>query len=225
MKSYRRLVVATDFSTGSKGTIGAVEAVAGKAPLVVHLVHVLEPIAYMVPTAPMWLEHETARREGAHAQLERFGAVLEKQGDRFRELPGCYPKVRHQHHLLDEQFRHQLLFFSTPGAAVPQLIDPEHLFLALGLPLRCGLGQQVGGLERRRIACRVFDAEIVSPDAKHREERRIARGRLGSLEQFGGKLCIVPGVCRGSHFGGLLAERVFERLLRVFCGAASGLAQ
>ena len=79
MKSYRRLVVATDFSTGSQAGIGAVEAVSGKGPLAVDLVHVLEPIAYLIPTAPMWLEHEHARREDARAQLERFSAALEKR--------------------------------------------------------------------------------------------------------------------------------------------------
>jgi nucleotide-binding universal stress UspA family protein len=79
VKSYRRLVVATDFSTGSQAAIGAVEAVSGKGPLTVHLIHVLAPIAYMVPSAPLWLEHEQARREDARLQLERFGAALEKR--------------------------------------------------------------------------------------------------------------------------------------------------
>lgn len=79
MKSYRRLVVATDFSAGSQAAVGAVEAVAGKGPLTVHLVHVLEPVAYLLPTAPMWLEHEQARRADARAHLERFGAALEKR--------------------------------------------------------------------------------------------------------------------------------------------------
>jgi nucleotide-binding universal stress UspA family protein len=82
MKAYRRLVVATDFSTGSHATIGAVEAVAGKSPLTVDLVHVLDPVAYMVPTAPMWLEHEQARRSAARAQLERFAAALQKRVSR-----------------------------------------------------------------------------------------------------------------------------------------------
>jgi nucleotide-binding universal stress UspA family protein len=79
VKSYRRLVVATDFSTGSHAGIGAVEAVSGKGPLTVDLLHVLEPVAYLIPTAPMWLEHEHARREDARAQLDRVSAALEKR--------------------------------------------------------------------------------------------------------------------------------------------------
>src|SRR5436853_2132927 len=88
MKAYRRLVVATDFSAGSRAAIGAVEAVAGKTPLVVDLVHVLEPISYRTPTATLWLELDRRRREQADAAVHQFRLALQKRvprGLRVRE--------------------------------------------------------------------------------------------------------------------------------------------
>ena len=78
MKAYRRVVVATDFSTASRAAIGAVEAIGGKGTLVVELVHVLEPVVYGLPAA-MIVELIRARRESAQADLARLEAQLAKR--------------------------------------------------------------------------------------------------------------------------------------------------
>ncbi len=83
MKAYRRVLVATDLSPASRATIGAVEAIAGKGTLVVHVVHVLEPIAYAL-TAPLMLEHDRARREEIRLELARLSVALQKRVDGVR---------------------------------------------------------------------------------------------------------------------------------------------
>ncbi len=76
MRAYRRIVVATDFSPGSRAVLGAVEALAGKEPVGVHLVHVLEPIVSLVPGAAIWHAHERSRRDKAREELARCGEIL-----------------------------------------------------------------------------------------------------------------------------------------------------
>jgi nucleotide-binding universal stress UspA family protein len=79
VKAYRRIVVGVDFSRGSQGAIGAVEAVAGKGPVTVYLIHVLEPPAYLLPppSAPLFFERN--RREDAELRLKRLADALKRR--------------------------------------------------------------------------------------------------------------------------------------------------
>jgi nucleotide-binding universal stress UspA family protein len=78
MKSYRNVVVATDFSAGGQGAIGAVEAIAGKGPLTVHVVHVLEPVVYVVPGSTVGTIMR-ARRADARVRLRSLAEALAKR--------------------------------------------------------------------------------------------------------------------------------------------------
>jgi nucleotide-binding universal stress UspA family protein len=49
MKAFRRIVVATDFSPGSRAALGAVEAIAKQGPIDVQLVHVIEGLEMIAP--------------------------------------------------------------------------------------------------------------------------------------------------------------------------------
>ena len=153
MKAYRRLVVATDFSTGSQATIGAVEAIAGKSPLAVHLVHVLDPIAYMVPTAPMWLEHEQARREDARAALERFSAALVKR----------VGSARVKTHLVG----------GPPASEICRLADTVRADLVIvGSHGRTGLRRAMIGSVAERVARHAGRSVLIVPVAgSHRHQR------------------------------------------------------
>ncbi len=79
MKSYRRIVVGVDFSPGSQAAIGAVEALAGKGPMTVYLMHVLEPPAYLLPPPSAPLLFERHRREHAEVQLRRLADALKRR--------------------------------------------------------------------------------------------------------------------------------------------------
>lgn len=79
MKSYRRIVVGVDFSPGSQAALGAVEAMAGKGPMTVHLVHVLEPPAYLLPPPSAPLLFERNRKEDAEARLKRLADALRRR--------------------------------------------------------------------------------------------------------------------------------------------------
>lgn len=154
MKAYRRLVVATDFSPGSQAAIGAVEAVSGKGPLTIHLVHVLEPLAYMVPTAAIWLEHEQARREDARVQLERFGAVLEKR------VSGS---VRVRAHLVG----------GAPSTEICGLADTVRADLVIvGSHGRTGLRRAMIGSVAERVARHAGRPVLIVPVAGSHPRRR-----------------------------------------------------
>jgi nucleotide-binding universal stress UspA family protein len=79
VKAYRRIVVGVDFSPGSQAALGAVEALAGKAPMTVYMTHVLEPPAYLLPppTAPPFSERN--RREDAEMRLRRLADALKRR--------------------------------------------------------------------------------------------------------------------------------------------------
>ena len=77
MKSYRRVVVATDFSAGSQAAVGAIEAIA-KGPLVVHLVHAIEPFVYLLP-AEATGALVRARRAEARTRLRALADALAKR--------------------------------------------------------------------------------------------------------------------------------------------------
>lgn len=79
MKAYRRVVVGVDFSRGTEAAIGAVEALAGKAPMTVYLVHVLEPPAYLLPPPSVPLLFERNRRDDAELRLKRLADALKKR--------------------------------------------------------------------------------------------------------------------------------------------------
>ncbi|HEY2386518.1 MAG TPA: universal stress protein [Candidatus Binatia bacterium] len=80
MKAYRRIVVATDFSRGSHAALGAVEALASQGrTLEVHLVHVIEPLAFATPPPPIWVDYDRARVEDARAHLKELAAGLERR--------------------------------------------------------------------------------------------------------------------------------------------------
>lgn len=78
MKAYRRVVVATDFSPGSKAALGAVEALAGKEPITVHLVHVLEPVESLLPS-PVRLSQQRLIRTQARIELQGLADALKER--------------------------------------------------------------------------------------------------------------------------------------------------
>jgi nucleotide-binding universal stress UspA family protein len=79
VKAYRRILVAIDFSAGSRAALGAVEAVAKDGRLDVHLIHVLETVTFAVPRA-VEREYEQKRRAEAEARLNELALGL---GPRF----------------------------------------------------------------------------------------------------------------------------------------------
>ena len=61
-KTYRRILIPTDFSAGSRAALRHLEVVcASGTGYRVHLVHVLEPLPFIVPPAPV-IGFEEARR-------------------------------------------------------------------------------------------------------------------------------------------------------------------
>ncbi|MEO6029452.1 MAG: universal stress protein [Candidatus Binatia bacterium] len=76
MRAYRRVLVATDFSPASRATVGAVEAIAGKGDLLVHVLHVIEPVSHALPQP---IAYQRARRAHVCTELARFCADLEKR--------------------------------------------------------------------------------------------------------------------------------------------------
>jgi nucleotide-binding universal stress UspA family protein len=80
VKAYRRIVVATDFSPGSQAALGALEALSSQGrALDVHLVHVIEPLMFAAPAAPIWIDYDRARVDDARAQLTRLAGILERR--------------------------------------------------------------------------------------------------------------------------------------------------
>ena len=98
MKAYRRIVVGVDFSPGSQAAIGAVEALAGKAPMTVYLTHVLEPPAYLLPPPAAPLLFERNRREDAEMRLRRLADALKR-----RVGAGVTVRTEHMTGLADAQ--------------------------------------------------------------------------------------------------------------------------
>ncbi len=75
----RRLLVATDFSPGSRAALVALERLVPRSvALHVDLLHVLEPLPFLVPPAPV-IGFERARAEGAQRGLDRLAAELRRR--------------------------------------------------------------------------------------------------------------------------------------------------
>ena len=76
---YRRLLVATDFSEGSRAALEALERLVPRQTAVrIDLVHVLEPLPFLVPPAPV-IGIERARTLGAQRRLERLASRLRQR--------------------------------------------------------------------------------------------------------------------------------------------------
>ncbi len=78
MKAYRRIVVAVDFSPGSRSAIGAVEALAGKERLTVYLTHVIEPPAFVLPRSAL-VVYDGSYRDEARRRLQVLAAALTRR--------------------------------------------------------------------------------------------------------------------------------------------------
>ena len=154
MKAYRRLVLATDFSAGSRAGIGVVEAVAGKMPLTVDLVHVLDPISHMAPSAVLWLEFEERWKQHARAALQQFRLALEKR------VPG----VRVRSHLVIGQ----------PSAEICRVAEKARADLVIvGSHGRTGFRRAVLGSVAERVARLAGRPVLIVPVAgAHRRARR-----------------------------------------------------
>jgi len=76
---YRRVLVATDFSQGSRAALRELERLLPRStPVRVDLVHVLEPLPFLVPPAPV-IGFERARALGAQRRLERLASQLRRR--------------------------------------------------------------------------------------------------------------------------------------------------
>jgi nucleotide-binding universal stress UspA family protein len=73
MKAFRRIVVATDFSPGSRAALGAVEAIAKQGPIDVQLVHVIEGLEVLGPRAR---EYERSLRSQAESRMSDLATSL-----------------------------------------------------------------------------------------------------------------------------------------------------
>src|SRR5262245_38582649 len=74
---YRRILVATDLSPASNAAVDAVEALCGDdSRAEVHLIHVVEPLAFAAPPQPLWLDFDRARVGDARRELERLATRL-----------------------------------------------------------------------------------------------------------------------------------------------------
>ena len=100
MKAYRRIVVGVDFSRGTQAAIGAVEALAGKEPMTVYLVHVIEPPAYLLPPPSAPLLFERNRREDAELRLRHLADALKKRLGKAVTV-----RIEHMTGLADDRIR------------------------------------------------------------------------------------------------------------------------
>jgi nucleotide-binding universal stress UspA family protein len=75
-----RVLVATDFSPGSAAAARRLATLwpAGARPRV-HLLHVLEPLAFAVPAGGFWVGYERDRTREARSALERAAGRLKRQ--------------------------------------------------------------------------------------------------------------------------------------------------
>ncbi len=88
MKAYRRIVVATDFSPGSRAALGAVEAIAKEGPLDIQLIHVLELMAFTLPKH-VAREYQRSLHSDADTRLNDMALSLGlrlEQGAKIRTL-------------------------------------------------------------------------------------------------------------------------------------------
>jgi nucleotide-binding universal stress UspA family protein len=83
----RRIVIATDFSPGSAAAERALATMWSLGSSTrVHLVHVVEPVAFSVPP-PLWADYDSARLTDARGRMERVAKRLQIRLD-------AGPKVR-----------------------------------------------------------------------------------------------------------------------------------
>lgn len=79
-KPYRTVLAPTDFSPGSRAALQQLERLWPAGPHArVHLVHVLEPIAFAAPPAPIWIDYNLARENDTRRRLERVAARLRQR--------------------------------------------------------------------------------------------------------------------------------------------------
>jgi nucleotide-binding universal stress UspA family protein len=151
MKAFGRVVVATDFSPASRATIAAVEALAGTDDIVLHVVHVLEPVSYALPPTTL-LDYERERREEARDQLDQVAAAVAKRiggGVRTHMLEG--PPAT-QICRLAEQVRAHLVIVGSHG--------------------RTGLRRAVIGSVAERVARHAGRPVLIVPGAGSHRRRR-----------------------------------------------------
>jgi universal stress protein A len=79
-KTYRTVLAPTDFSPGSRAAVQQLERLwpAGTHARV-HLVHVLEPLGFAAPPAPIWIDYNLAREDDARRRLDRVAARLRQR--------------------------------------------------------------------------------------------------------------------------------------------------
>ena len=79
-KTYRTVLAPTDFSPGSRAALDQLDRLwpAGARGRV-HLVHVLEPLGFAAPPAPIWIDYNLAREDDARRRLERVSARLRQR--------------------------------------------------------------------------------------------------------------------------------------------------
>jgi len=78
--AYRTVLAPTDFSPGSRAALQQLERLwpAGTRARV-YLVHVLEPLGFAAPPAPIWIDYNLAREDDARRRLERVAARLRQR--------------------------------------------------------------------------------------------------------------------------------------------------
>jgi len=76
---YRRILIATDFSAGSRtATRHVVRLFPTRSAIEIHLVHVLEPL-HSSPPPPLWEDYQKARERHARRRLVHIAAGLRQQ--------------------------------------------------------------------------------------------------------------------------------------------------
>jgi glycine betaine transporter len=91
----RKLLVATDFSAGSRAALQTVEKLCSAGDrMELNLVHVLEPLSFTPPPPPFWIDYEVRREREARRLLDRLATrVRRKLGANVRVkthvLPGA----------------------------------------------------------------------------------------------------------------------------------------
>jgi glycine betaine transporter len=76
----RKVLVATDFSAGSRAALRAVEKLSSNGNRIdLHLVHVLEPFHFSAPPPPLLVEYDVGREREARRLLDRFAARIRRR--------------------------------------------------------------------------------------------------------------------------------------------------
>lgn len=76
----RKVLVATDFSAGSRAALRAVEKLRGDGNRIdLHLIHVLEPLHFSAPPPPLLAGYEVGREREASRLLDRLAARIRRQ--------------------------------------------------------------------------------------------------------------------------------------------------